>query len=369
MHSTPDMTDEPAASPCSIHQTTDENLQDATGQQIPEVELESIRTEIAEQCRPAPPFVDPAIRCEAKAEIEGIESSATRESTPHAQSSQHFRHDSTLYDVLERTADDSQRHPNVCSHVTNPLEDRDLERGDPFVPPSVLSESQPEHQESFPSAANGSMRYWAPVLGREIKLLKDLLMTERDQLLIDSLRSIAGDSGEEIYRRHALGYGHRKRYGWFVEATFNKISADSSNQDVWWLNAFYAIFWQHLISRWIHGGHRKHFETRFCMETAVYLLQNIGDPSDRWINDTLKKSLGLDPQFFHEHLALVYDGGLITRGEARPQLCPRAWHIWAVLSDEQVMTFSSLETFPATDSAALECASFQRTDTDSCKSE
>jgi hypothetical protein len=91
------------------------------------------------------------------------------------------------------------------------------------------------------------------------------------------------------------------------------------------------------------------------MDPAVYLLQNVGDPSDRWINDTLVKSLGLDPQFFDEYLGLVYDGSLVNpkaRGNAGRQLCPRARHVWAVLSDEQVMRFNSLETLPATDSAA-----------------
>lgn len=353
-HSISDMTDEPAAIACSIPQTTDENPEVATSQQVSEL-------------------VDPAIGCEAKAKIEGIESSTARISTPHTQTSQHFRHDSTSYDVLGRTADDSQEHPSVCSHVTNPHEDRDLERGEPYIPPSMLASHAADPVTDQPRTERPIAPGRFVLASREIfeKELKGSVPTVCDPSLIDGLRYLAGDNGDQIYRRYALGCGQRKQHGWFVEEVFNKITTASSRQDVWWLTGYFAVFLQHVISRWVHGGHRKHFQTMFCMDTAVYLLQNIGDPSDRWINDTLKNSLGLDPLFFDEHLALVYDGTLLNPragGCARHILCPRAWHVLAVLSDEQVMHFSSLETFPATDSVALVCVSFQRTDTDSCKS-
>jgi hypothetical protein len=148
------------------------------------------------------------------------------------------------------------------------------------------------------------------------------------------------------------------------------ITTVSSSKDVWWLTRASAIFLQHLASRWVHAGHRKHFQTMFCMNTAVYLLQNIGNPSDRWLDDTLKKRLGLDPQFFNEHLAFVYDGNLggpKVQGDDQRQRSPRAWHVWAFPSDGQLLRFCPSTTFSATDSAALMCISFQRTDTDSCK--
>jgi hypothetical protein len=101
MHSTPHMADEPAASACPMPQTTDEDLEDATGQRVSELELESTRTDIVEQCRPASPSVDPTTSCEAKTKIDGIKSSAKADPTPQAQNSQDFSHGSTSYDILE----------------------------------------------------------------------------------------------------------------------------------------------------------------------------------------------------------------------------------------------------------------------------
>lgn len=372
------MADGPAASACSMPQTTDGNDENTSNHQVPELGSELIEAGITGQSRLESQTVDPASSCEAKAKIKGIESPTSGESTPDAQASQHLSHDPRSYGVLRPIPDDSQEHPGGCAHVTNPYEERDLERGEPCMPPPNLSseaahpiqdQSQPDNQEIISTGVTdyilSLLEPYANDFGRS------LFWTEHDQSLIDSLRSIAGQSGEEIYRRYALGYGTHRRHGWFVNEAFDKITTASSSKDMWWLTGYLAVFIQHLVSRWVHGGHRKYFQTMFCMDTAVYLLQNIGDPSDRWINDTLGKSLGLDPQFFDEHLALVYDGSLVSPralGDAPRQLCPRAWHVWAVSSDEQVMRFSSLETFAASDKAVPVCVSFQRTDTDSCKS-
>jgi hypothetical protein len=371
------MADEPATNASSVSQRNDGNPEDTFNYQVPEIGSELIGTEIAEQSCLAPPTEAPTVSCEAKAKIENIESSTSSEPGPYAQTSQHLRHDLRSHNVLERVVDDPQGHPRVCSHVTSPHEERDLERGElPMPLPVSHSQSVDQVQYGSQTEPQGTRAPTAPglILLPTLILfqnwLRGPLPTEHDQSLINSLRSIAGNEGEETYRRYALGYGHRKRHGYFVQKAFERITMASSSQDVWWLTGAFAIFLQHLASRWVHGGCRKHFQTRFCEKTAIYLLQNVGDPSSRWLNDTLKESLGLNPQFFNEHLVLVYDGNMVgpkAQGDALRQLYPRAWHVWAVLSDNQVLLFNSLRTFPAIDNAALVCISFQRTDTDSCE--
>ena len=231
-----------------------------------------------------------------------------------------------------------------------------------------------------PGTANGARKRrrgkgsTSPVHTLFVEIFKSVatgaLPTEGEQSFIDNLRSIAGDNGEEIYRKYAMGYGCRKRYGWFVEAILNKIATASSTQHEGWFVRGSAVLWQHIISRWVHSGPRKCFQTSFCGKTAVYLLQNIGDPTERWLDDTLGKSLGMSARFFDEHLALVYDGSQLrpgADGDTHQQVLPRAWHIWATFSDQQILRFNSLTTVPASSSAAPMHISFQRTDTDSCK--
>jgi hypothetical protein len=70
--------------------------------------------------------------------------------------------------------------------------------------------------------------------------------------------------------------GNRKRRGWGLDETLNKITMASSKQDVWWLTGLFAVTLQRLISRWAHGGHRKHFQTHILHGSSCI------SPAKRW---------------------------------------------------------------------------------------
>lgn len=347
------MTIEPAASASSIPRRSDDRPENNTNDQIPNADVAIAATGSGAQAHPAAPAVTPEGHREAELRAEGI--STFMESVRHTQSLQEAHHGPR--DVGELHELSTFTSGNANSH-----QERDLERAET---PSI----------DFPETMEKARKRRTRKVSKRFSQFLAAVVTgippiEDNQSLIDNLRSIVGDNGEEIYRKYAMGYGRRKRYGWFVEAAFNKIATASSTHHNRWFVGDSAVLLQHIISRWTHSGHRKCFQTSFCDKTAVYLLQNIGDPSDRWLDDTLWKSLGMSPRFLDEHLALVYDGSPLRSSgdvDTHQQVCPHTWHIWATSSGQQILPFNFSTTLPPSSSAALMYLSFQRTDTDSCK--
>lgn len=334
----PKMTIEPATSASSIPQRSDDRLEDSIKDQIPNADVVITVTGSGGQAHLAAPAVFPEGNPEAGPGAAGIPPS---ESIRQAQSLQEARH-------VPRVVDESHERPDGTSDEANSHQERDLERAGPTLPSSSVS-----------SGAFSRIRQWLKTPERReyvtagyarLKRLYRLMrsgksLAEQNQSLINCLRSRAGVNGEETYRRYAMGFGRRKRYRRLVEATLNKIATASSNQRNGWFVEGSAILSQHLISRWAHSGFRKYFQTTFCNTTAVYLLQNLGDSSDRWLDDTLRSDLGLSPRFLDEHLALVYDGsraGPTDDDDTQTQLVSGIWHICAVLSDQQILQFQSL---------------------------
>lgn len=358
------MATEPAASARSLPQRSGES---SINGQIPNLEVGVAATGSGEQAHLAPPAVTFEDEYEAGPRATSISSFV--DPTRQAQSLQEARH-------VPGVVDRSHEPPATNLNEASSYQERDLERAEPIVSSSIVSSGTwgqtrtPPRTEPF-EAGDPILTAYNQSFGLLGAILNTEPLAAQYRSLIDSLRSIAGANGEEIYRKYAMGFGRRKRYGWFVEATLNKIAMLSSNQHKGWFVGGSAILLQHLISRWVHSGHRKCFQTSFCDKTAVYLLQNIGDPSDRWLGDTLRKNLGMNPRFLDEHLALVYDGsrfGSRVDGDANQQVCPRTWHIWATFSDQRILRFNSLTALPPSSDVALIYISFQRTDTDSCKS-
>jgi hypothetical protein len=187
------MADEHAASARSMPQTTNSNFENTSNHQVPELEPASIEAEVTGQLHLDSHTVDPASRCKGKAKFEGIESSTSSESTPDAQTSQHLPHDPGSHDALRPTTDNSQERSSGCSHVANPHEERDLERGEPRMPP-------PDDYDMPPViAAMLARRVFLPTLLKYNEFrLGASSPTEHEQSLIDSLRSIAGNNGEDI---------------------------------------------------------------------------------------------------------------------------------------------------------------------------
>lgn len=336
--------------------------------QIPNLEVGVAATGRGWQAHLAPPAVTLEDDYEAGPSATGI--SSFIDSTRQTRSLQEARH-------VPGVIDESHELQAITSNEASSHQERDLERAEPIVPSSIVSSGTGDQTWNRPRTELCEGRDLVPKeYNYSSRLIRRTVsgkpLAEQYQSLIDCLRSIAGPNGEEIYRKYAMRYGRRKRYDWFVEAIFNKIATAPSTQHERWFVGSFAILLQHLISRWVHSGHRKCFQTSFCDKTAVYLLQNIGDPSDRWLNDTFRKSLGMNPRFLDEHLALVYDGsrlGSRVDGDTHQQVCLRTWHIWATFSDRQILRFNSLTTLPPSSEAALMYISFQRTDTDSCKLE
>jgi len=363
------MASEPAAGASLMVQGSQDGLKNNIEDQTHALEAEIAATGSGEQAHFPGPAVLPEGSQETEPRTTGMSSFIA--SIRQSQALQEASH-------VPRIVEESHEHPNFTSNEALSYQQRDLERAEPIVPCLVVSSGAPdqtqnrsrtelsEGRDSMSTGYNRLLR----TIRRLIRATSGTSQDEQNELLIDCLRSIAGANGEEIYRKYAMGYGRRRCYGWFVEAIFDKIVTAASTQHNGWFVGGSAILLQHLISRWVHTCHRKYFQTMFCDKTAVYLLQNIGDPSDRWLHDTLRKNLGMNPQFLDEHLALVYDGSRhrpTAGGNTYQQFCPRAWHIWATFSDQQMLQFNSLSTPPPSTSAALMYISFQRTDTDSCK--
>lgn len=152
------MADKHAASACSMPQTTNRNFENTPNHQVPELKPASIEADDTEQIRLESHTIDPASRCKGKAKIEGIESSTSSESTPDAQTSQHLPHDPRSHDALRPTINNSQERSSGCLHVTNPHEERDLERGEPRMRP-------PDDEDNPPvSAATQARRDFLPSL-------------------------------------------------------------------------------------------------------------------------------------------------------------------------------------------------------------
>lgn len=178
--------------------------------------------------------------------------------------------------------------------------------------------------------------------------------------------------GEKKYREYKMGFGDAVHHNFLVKLAIEKIAIFSSSRQTWWLLKYITTILQHLVSRWVHSGYRKHFQTfhpGLHDGTAVHLMQNVGDPSDRWISKTLKKSLGLDPIFLAEHLAIVYDGSWarLNSNSSKTLRCTSAWHVRAVLSDQPMLQFGPWSTSAPSERAKLATVSFQQTDKGSCK--
>jgi hypothetical protein len=373
VHSSPGAADEPTRSAFSILQTSGGSLDDTITDQIPDLETEVAATESREKPHLTTPSLGLMTNYKDQSMVKRTGSSPSCESlscTPH------LPHDARPCDVVGQAADKPYKASRVSSDLASIPGERDLKKGELSMPRAVVStepvnQAQNRPQAEVPGAgSSSSTRQNHSALGRLESILEGSVPAPQSQSLIDSFRSIVEHNGEESYRKYAMGYNRRKRYGWFAEAAFNRIATASSNKHQWWLSGSLAVLFQHLISRWVYSGHRKCFRIRFYNVTAVYLLQNVGDPSDRWLNDTLKGGLGLCTWFLDEHIALVYDGNSASPsvgGLAQRQLCPHAWHIWATLSDQQTLNFSSCATTPPTNDAAQALISFQRTATDSCE--
>lgn len=235
-------------------------------------------------------------------------------------------------------------------------DDRDLEKGEPSAPLSfrapltagqVLEEGHVETTEKTVSE----------VAGQNNGLV---------QFLISKL-------GERRYREYAMGCGNVVHRSFLVKKITGNISTWSSSRQAWKPLRYLATILQHLVSRWVFSGYRKHFETfhpHLHDGTAVHLLQNVGNPSDRWINKTLIGCLGLDPVFLLEHLALIYDGtpvGLtLGSSSSRRARCTSAWHVRAAISDQPMLQFSPLSAIVSLESARIATISFQQTSHGSC---
>ena len=189
--------------------------------------------------------------------------------------------------------------------------------------------------------------------------------------LVQSLKSTLGESK---YRQYAMGCGRTTHHSFLLKKAVGNIAIWSSSEETWWPLRYVARILQHLVSRWVHSGFRKHFETfhpRLHDGTAVHLLQNIGNPSDYWISETLKEQLGLDTVFLSEYLALIYDGIWPMRVPGSPELlrCGSAWHVRATLSDQPMLQFCSWSATEPLEKARLACISFQQTSQGSCESD
>lgn len=153
----------------------------------------------------------------------------------------------------------------------------------------------------------------------------------------------------------------------------SSIATQSSSRETWRPVRHLATVSQHMVSRWVHSGYRKHFEKfhpHLYDGTAVHLLQNIGNPSDRWVDETLRKNLGLDPVFLLEHLALICDGTWPkpSLSSSKRSQCTSACHVRAVLSDQPMLQFGPWSTSAPLEMAGVAIISFQQTKQGSCES-
>lgn len=245
--------------------------------------------------------------------------------------------------------------PYLASNIQN---DRDLEMGEPsapITPVSPVTAGQNQGDEHRTTGVTSSK------------------VTRPSDDLVHFLKSALSD---RKYRECAMGYGDTVHNSFLVKRIIGKIATWSSNRLTWRPLRYLATVLQHLVSRWVHSGYRKHFETlhpHLYDGTAVHLLQNIGGPSSRWIDEILKQSLGLDPLFLLEHIVLTCDGsraGLVSSSTNSKRLqCTSAWHVRAILSDQPMLQFCSWSATEPLEKARLACISFQQTSQGSCESD
>lgn len=276
----------------------------------------------------------------------------------HSGDSQYPRGGLNSSSTNENDDEHPRQHNELLRPTPNPQSNRDLEKGEPSA---LVSLGSPASGSRDPE--EGHVERTKPTVSEVPGQYHGLVQFLRLEL------------GERKYREYVMGCGDAVHRSFLVRNFTDKIATWSSSRETWRPVRSLATIVQHVVSRWVHSGYRKRFETlhpHLYDGTAVHLLQNIGNPSDHWIDETLRGSLGLDPVFLLEHLALIRDGTLArllpSSSSSQCSQCTSAWHVQAVLSDQPMLQFGPWSTTTPLEMAGVAIISFQQTKQGSCKS-